>query len=118
MMNVTLWIAQIFAAVVVALAGTTKLVVPRERLEKRMHWAATWPRSRIKLLGLAEVAGAVGLVVPAAIGIAPILTPIAAACLFVLMLGAVRTHVRLAESVTPAAVVAVLCAVVAIGRMP
>jgi hypothetical protein len=70
------------------LTGTTKLVLPREVLEKRMHWAPSWPRWRIKMLGLAEVAGALGLVVPAATGVAPILSPIAALCFAVLMLGA------------------------------
>src|SRR5512138_3080185 len=90
--NTLLWIAQGFVAVVVALAGLVKLTVPREQLAKKMHWAAGWPRWRIKLLGLAEVAGAAGLVAPQATGIAPLLTPLAAACLAVLMGGAVATH--------------------------
>ena len=99
MLNVALWIVQGLLAGVFTLTGTTKLVLPREVLEKRMHWAATWPPWCIKLLGLAEVAGAVGLVVPAATGVAPVLTPIAALCLAVLMVGAVGTHRRLGESV-------------------
>ncbi len=117
MVNTLLWIAQGFVASVVTLAGTTKLVVPREKLQTRMHWAASWPRERIKLLGLAEIAGAVGLIVPLATGIAPVLTPIAALCVGVLMAGAVRTHQRLGEGFVGAAVIGALCIAIAVGRL-
>lgn len=116
MMNIALWIAQGFVALVVALTGTLKVVATREQLSEKMHWAASWPRERIKLLGLAEVAGALGLVLPTATGIALILTPIAAICVAVLMGGAVRTHQRLGESFVPALVIGVLCLVIAVGR--
>jgi len=82
-----------------------------------MHWAATWPPGRIKLLGLAEVAGAIGLVLPAALHTTPALTPIAAGCLAVLMLGAVQTHRRLHESFGSALVVALVCVAIAAGRL-
>jgi hypothetical protein len=117
MLNTALWIAQTFVAVVFALAGATKLSLPRERLAKRMHWAEAWPRGRIRLLGFAEVAGSVGLVVPAVTGIAPVLTPIAAACLCVLMVGAARTHRQLGEGFVPAAVIGALCVAIAVGRV-
>jgi hypothetical protein len=117
MVNTLLWIAQGFVALVVTLAGTTKLAVPREILQTRMHWASSWPRARIKLLGLAEVAGAVGLVVPVATGIAPVLTPIAALCVAVLMVGAVRTHQRLGEGFVAAAIIGALCVAIAAGRL-
>ena len=55
MLNTSLWIVQGFVAAVVALAGGVKLILPREPLASKMHWAASWPRWRIKLLGLAEV---------------------------------------------------------------
>jgi hypothetical protein len=115
-MNTALWIAQGFVALVVALTGSAKLAVPREQLARHMHWAAGWPRERIKLLGFAEVAGAVGLIAPTAIGIAPMLTPIAALCLAVLMVGAVQTHRRLGESFVPAVAIGVLSVGIAAGR--
>jgi len=117
MLNTLLWIAQGLAAAMFLLAGAAKLFLPRERLARRMHWAASWPRARIKLLGLAEVAGAVGLVVPAAIGIAPLLTPVAALCLAGLMAGAVRTHRGLGEGFAPAAAIGLLCIVIAAARL-
>lgn len=109
MPDVLLWIAVAFVALVVALTGSLKVMLPRETLAKKMHWAAEWPRWRIKLLGVAEVAGAVGLVVPRATGIAPVLSPIAALCLAALMGGAVHTHRRLGEGFAPAVVIGALC---------
>jgi len=117
MLNTTLWIAQGSVAVVVALAGVVKLIVPREGLASRMHWAVSWPRWRIRLLGFAEVAGAAGLLAPQATGIAPLFTPVAAACLAVLMGGAVATHVRLGEAPAAPAIVGVLCIGIAAGRL-
>jgi hypothetical protein len=117
MLNAALWVAEGFVALVMALTGTAKVVLPREALAKRMHWAATWPPWRIKVLGLAELAGAVGLVVPRATGIAPVLTPIAALCLAALMAGAVRTHQRLGEGFLPAAVIGALCVGIAAGLL-
>jgi hypothetical protein len=117
MSNIAVWIVQGLLAGVFSLTGTVKLVVPREQLEKRMHWAATWPRWRIRLLGLAEVFGAIGLILPGATGVAPLLTPIAALCLAVLMVGAVGTHRRFGEGVLPAVIVGTLCLVVAAGRL-
>ncbi len=116
-MNIALWVAQGFAALVFLLTGTLKMATPKEKLAQKMHWAATWPPGRIKLLGLAEVAGAIGLVLPAALHIAPALTAIAAACLAVLMLGAVQTHRRFHESVVPALVLVLVCVAIAAGRV-
>ena len=115
-MTIALWVAQGFAALVFLLTGALKVVTPQEKLVDKMHWAATWPAGRIKLLGLAEVAGALGLVLPTALHIAPMLTPIAAACLALLMLGAVQTHRRLHESFVPPLVLALVCVAIAAGR--
>ena len=82
-----------------------------------MHWARTWPPGRIKLLGLAEVLGAIGLVLPVALNIAPVLTPIAAICLAVLMLGAVQMHRLFHENYMPALVLALVCIALAAGRL-
>ena len=108
-MTTALWVSQGLVALLVAVAGGVKLVVGREQLATTMHWAARWPRWRIKLLGLAEVFGAVGLTVPAATGVAPWLTPLAAGCVAVLMGGAISTHRKLGEPFAPAAVTALLC---------
>jgi hypothetical protein len=81
-----------------------------------MGWMRSVPEDRIKLLGLAEVLGAIGLVVPMAVGIAPILTRIAAVCLATLMGGAAATHTMRGESPGVATILAVLAMSVAAFR--
>jgi uncharacterized membrane protein YphA (DoxX/SURF4 family) len=115
--NIALLVAEGFAALVFLITGTLKLVTPKEQLAEKMHWVATWPPGRIKLLGLAEVAGALGLVLPTALHMASVLTPIAAACLALLMLGAVQTHRRLQENFVSALVLALVCVAIAAGGL-
>ena len=69
-------------------ARAFKLSTPHAQVAEKMKWALTWSPCRVKLLGLAEVLGALGVVVPWATDIAPVLTPVAACCLLVLMVGA------------------------------
>ena len=73
------------------------LVTPRRKLVAGAAWAETFSPSTIKLIGLLEVLGAVGLVAPMATGILPWLTPLAAVGLGLLMVGAVATHLRFRE---------------------
>src|SRR3954469_19354001 len=96
-MQLALWIASGLLAFAMAGAGGFKLATPRIKLMDKMKWANTWSDGNVKLLGLAEVLGAVGLIVPQLTGIVSILTPIAALCLVVLMIGAVKTHLDLEE---------------------
>ena len=93
---------QIVLAVVLGAAGTIKLVRSKAQLAGNPHmgWMRLVPEPLIKLLGLTEVLGAIGLIVPAATGIAPLLTPAAAACLAALMGGAAATHAMRGESAT------------------
>ena len=110
-MNAALWILQGLLAVAAFGAGAFKLVTPHAKLAEKMKWAVTWPPARVKLLGLAQVLGAVGVVAPWATGIMPVLTPVAACCLLVLMLGAVKTHVDLEEPLAAPVVLSVLALV-------
>ena len=115
-MNTALWIAQGLLAFAMLGAGGFKLATPHAKLAQQMKWAATWPPARVKLLGFAQVAGAMGLVVPWASGILPFLTPVAACCVLVLMLGAVKTHVDHKEPVVAPAFLSALCLAIALGR--
>jgi len=73
-----------------------------------MAWAEDFSPVATRLIGIAEILGALGLILPLLTGIAPILTPIAAVCLAVLMVGATVVHVRRKESVIPALPLTVL----------
>jgi hypothetical protein len=115
-MQIALWIASGLLAFAMLGAGGFKLVTPRTKLMEKMKWAATWSDGNVKLLGLAEVLGAVGLIVPQLTGILPVLTPIAALCIVVLMIGAVKTHIDLKEPAAPAAILALLGVFIALGR--
>lgn len=115
-MNIALWIVSGLLAFAMVAAGGMKVAVPRAKLMEKMKWAKSWSDGQFKLLGLAEVLGGVGVIVPHATGIVPVLTPVAAVCLVVLMAGAVKTHVDLQESPAAPAILALLGVFVALGR--
>jgi uncharacterized membrane protein YphA (DoxX/SURF4 family) len=119
LVNIALWILQGLLALVFLAAGAMKTASPRAKLisNPQMAWASDFTPGQIKLIGLAEVAGAVGLIAPWATRIAPQLTPVAAACLGVIMFGAARVHSVRKEPTVPPLVLAVLCGIVVIGRL-
>jgi uncharacterized membrane protein YphA (DoxX/SURF4 family) len=116
-MDVVLWGAAIGLAVVFLVVGTLKLVRPLSALRRMgMTWVDDWGRTRVRLVGMVEVLGAVGLVVPAATRIAPWLTPLAAGGLAVVMVGAVVVRARRHESVAPPLGLFVVAATLAVLR--
>jgi DoxX-like family len=115
-MQIALWIASGLLAFAMLGAGAFKLATPRVKLAEKLKWANTWSDGNVKLLGLAEVLGGIGLIVPQATGIVPILTPIAALCIVVLMIGAVKTHIDFKEPAVAPGILALLGVFVALGR--
>jgi uncharacterized membrane protein YphA (DoxX/SURF4 family) len=114
-MNVLLWILQVLLSVAFLLHGWLYLSPPPEMLELLNALLPTWFRV---FIGVAEIAAAVGLVLPAATRILPKLTPAAAAGLMIVTLGAFVLHVTRHETgpaVTTALLFA-LAAFVAYGR--
>jgi uncharacterized membrane protein YphA (DoxX/SURF4 family) len=94
-----LWIAQVLLAAIFLATGTTKLTQPRLKMAAGpMRWAADVTDRQFRTIGLLEVVGAIGLILPAALGIAPLLTSLAAVGLVLVMVGAIYTHVRYDES--------------------
>jgi hypothetical protein len=96
MMNLSLWIVAGLLAVVYLLSGAGKLIVPKEKLATAPGggWVEDFSAGSVKAIGALEVLAAVGLVLPAAPGIAPVLVPLAAAGLVLIMVGAVITRLR------------------------
>ena len=113
-MTYALWIVQALLALLFVFAGGMKLVMPIEEMTKQMPL----PGAFLRFIGVAEVLGALGLILPGLTGIRPGLTPLAAAGLVIIMIGA--TVVTLAGGdVAPALiplVVGILSAFVAYGR--
>ena len=98
-METALWIVQVLLAAIFLMTGMTKLTQPRQKMAAGpMRWAADVTDTQFRTIGLLEVLGAIGLILPAALGIAPLLTPLAAVGLVLIMVGAIRTHVRYAET--------------------
>ncbi len=118
-MNVVLWvIAGLLAAVFLA-SGLMKLARPREKLAASgQAWTEDVPAGMIKAIGALEVLAAVGLILPAALNIAPVLVPLAAAGLAVVMIGAMVIHARRREipMIAVNLVLLVLAAIVVWGR--
>jgi uncharacterized membrane protein YphA (DoxX/SURF4 family) len=97
-MNALLWVLQILLAVVFAAAGSVKLLRPRAQLVGMLGgWVEDFPAPLLRPLGLVEVLAAVGLLLPPLFEALPVLTPLAAWGLVVLMLGAVVLHARRSE---------------------
>ncbi|MDN5726655.1 MAG: DoxX family protein [Propionibacteriales bacterium] len=100
-MPVALWIVNGILAAAFLAAGLMKLLRPREALVRAgMSFAGDTPPAAVKAIGAVEVLGALGLILPRATGIAPVLTPLAAVGLAVTMVGAIIVHVRRQECMT------------------
>jgi hypothetical protein len=96
-MNVTLWIVQAVLAVTFGLAGVLKTTQPREKLVKSLPWVEDVSDGTLRLIGVAELAAALGLILPAATGIAVWLTPLAACGIALIMVLAAGFHARRKE---------------------
>ncbi|WP_396668709.1 DoxX family protein [Microbacterium sp. R86528] len=109
-MIIALWILNGILALAFLAAGAMKALRSKDALRASggMEWVDGFSPTAIRLIGVAEVLGAVGLILPLLTGIAPILTPIAATALAILMIGATVTHARRHEKVAPTLVLTVL----------
>jgi len=84
-MNIVLWIIQILLALLFLFGGVMKLIMPIEAMTQEVHL----PGLFLRFIGVCEVLGGIGLIVPALVRIRPELTPLAAALLVMIMIGAV-----------------------------
>jgi uncharacterized membrane protein YphA (DoxX/SURF4 family) len=113
--NKLLWVVQVLLALVFLFAGTMKFVIPAEEMAKQAPVSVPF----IRFIGVCELLGAIGLVIPSALRILPGLTPIAAGGLVVIMIGATVLTAQMG-SLGPAMVplvVGLLAAFVAFGRV-
>jgi hypothetical protein len=119
-MNLALWISAGLLAVVLLVSSSAKLFVPKEKLATVPlgGWTGDASVGFVKALGALEFLAAAGLVLPAALDIAPVLVPLAAVGVVLLMVGAMITHLRRHEAVGVALNLAylALAAFVAWGR--
>ncbi len=105
-MNIALWIIQVLLALLFLFAGAMKFIMPVEEMTKQMPVAI--PGLFLHFIGVCEVLGGLGLILPMLLRIKPWLTPIAAAGLVILMIGI--------AAAIPALVTGLLATFVAYGR--
>ncbi|WP_371781814.1 DoxX family protein [Streptosporangium subroseum] len=98
-MNLALWIIAGLLAAVFLVAGANKLFIPQEKLARAPGggWVNDFGAGFVKALGAVEILGAVGLILPAALDITPILVPLAAVGLAAIMVGAAIVTFRRRE---------------------
>jgi uncharacterized membrane protein YphA (DoxX/SURF4 family) len=118
-MNILLWILQILLALTFLFAGGTKLVIPADVLMKMgSPNQVVLPGLFLKFIGVCEVVGALGLILPGVFHRKQYLTPLAAAGLAIIMIGAVIVTIMgdgIAMAISPL-IVGLLCLFVAYGR--
>lgn len=96
-MNTALWIVTVLLAAAYLFGGAGKMIIPKERLAAMTSsagWVEDFSARSVKSIGALEALAAVGLVLPALLDIAPVLVPLAALGLAVIMVGAVITRLR------------------------
>ena len=113
-MNLALWIVQTLLVLIFLWAGGIKLVLPIEEMTKQMPL----PGLFLRFIALCEVLGAIGVILPGLLRIRPGLTPLAAAGLVIIMIGATVLSLMTGDIATALIplVVGILAAFVAYGR--
>lgn len=118
-MNILLWVLQSVLAGMFLMVGAMKLMQPKEKMAEKMGWVEDFSQTQVRVIGVLEVLGALGLILPMATGIMPFLTSYAAIGLCLVMMGAFMTHLRRNEIVPMGVmniVLLALAAFVAFGR--
>ena len=98
-MNIALWIVAVVVGVASLAGGAMKLMQPKEKLvASGWGWVEDFGDGAVKTIGALEILAGVGLILPAVLDIAPVLVPLAATGLVLLMIGAAITHYRRKET--------------------
>ena len=113
-MNTVLWIITAVLALAFLAAGTMKIAQPKAKLAATgQGWVEDFSDAAVKSIGALEILAALGLILPAVLGIATVLVPAAAAGFVLLMVGAALTHGRRHE--TPNVIINLVLAILAAG---
>lgn len=112
-MLIAYWIVGGLLALFYLYSGGIKLVQSKDRLRPMMQWVDDMPLGAVRAIGLVEVLGAIGLVVPPLVGVLPWLSLAAAIGLIVVQVGAAVVHLRRHDAIWMNLALAVVAAVVA-----
>lgn len=99
-MNIALWILAAVLATAFTIGAAGQIFLSKERyrsLHPSQHWAVDFGPGHLKAIGTLKLLGAIGLILPPLVGIAPVLSPMAAVGLMLFMAGAATTRFRRSE---------------------
>jgi uncharacterized membrane protein YphA (DoxX/SURF4 family) len=96
--NIATWVAQVILALLFGMAGVLKTFTPMAELATKIPWTAEVPAMLVRFIGISELMGAIGILLPAALRIRPRLTPLAAAGLALVMALAILFHLARGEA--------------------
>ncbi len=117
-LNIALWVAQGLLVAAFLIAGFMKLTAPIDELAANgMSFVNTFSEGIVRFIGISELLGGIGLILPAWLRIKPILTPIAAIALAIVMVLAAIYHISVGEPPVPNIILFALAAFVAWGRL-
>ncbi|MGB7342121.1 MAG: DoxX family protein [Phototrophicaceae bacterium] len=118
-MQIALWIVQGLLGFAFLAAGAMKITQPEEKLIDRMAFIEDIGMPALRVIGTLEVLGGLGLVLPVLLNIMPVLTPLAALGLMIVMVGAILTHLRRGEmtAIVPNIVLGTLAGIVFFGYL-
>jgi uncharacterized membrane protein YphA (DoxX/SURF4 family) len=97
-MTIAVWIVSGLLALLYLFAGSQKTFLGAEKVAKNFPWSETVGLRATRVIGVAEMLGAIGLILPVLLGVLPILTPVAAIGLVLIQVGAIIVHVRRKET--------------------
>lgn len=117
-MKYLLWTLQVLLGLAFLAAGFMKIFTPATDLVEMMTWVASVPNSVVPVIGILEVAGGLGLILPWLTGIQSQLVRLAAGGLVLTTIGAVILHISIGDTVGAIAplVLGILAAIIVYGR--
>ena len=96
-LNISLWVGQVVLATMFLITGFMKSIAPIEQLSAMLSWPGDVPLELVRFIGITELLGGLGLLLPSLLRKKPILTPIAALCIIALMILAIIFHITRSE---------------------
>jgi putative oxidoreductase len=116
-LHIALWILQGLLALAFGVAGFMKTTAPIEQLALNgMSFVNHYGVGMVRFIGISELLGAIGLILPAALRIKPILTPLAAVGFAIIMILATFYHLSQSEPIVATIILFALASFVAWGR--
>lgn len=97
-LTIALWVAQVLLAIMFIMSGSMKLFQPIEALSQMLPWVSSLPSGLVRFIGLSELAGGIGVILPAVLRIKANLTSFAAIGLAAVQLSAVFFHLSRGEA--------------------